>query len=844
MAEQAEYKTATEGNSAAAGVVGAGVPTTDAKYSTRRPAATNPDVGQIPDALKELDQWVLWRWFWVEPKNGHQGKWTKVPYQANGDNADSTNPATWTTFAQAFAALRVGKFDGIGITCAGGLAGVDLDNCLDGQGQPSALASSTVARLNTYTERTPSGVGLRCLCWGSLPVGGRKNSKLGVEMYDTGRFFTITGLHLEGTPATVEQRAGALAEIHAEFFPAREPRAAAPTPTPTTLDDDELIAHAERAANGQKFTQLYRGNWQGAGYGSQSEADLALCGQLAFWTGGDTSRIDRIFRSSGLMRDKWNERHSGNGASYGALTVARAIEGATDFYTTPRTTTNGHKPHDPGDVPPDQPPPDDQVDELPKPQFAYTDMGNGQRLAERHADKLRYVTAWGWTYYDGRKWAPDNTGAAMRLAKATTLSILEDADAYLEMERRIADQIKQAGHAQNDAAVKALLEKQKAVFDRKTQIQKWAMKSQEQPRLKAMLSLAESEPGMVATPEQFDTDPLLFNAANCTIDLRTGQARPHDPADMLTKCAGADYDPAAPCPTWLSALRVWMANDDKMIAYLKRACGLTLTGLTWEQVLFFLYGNGKNGKTKFSEALFKTLGDYARKTHADTLLAKRNDGGISNDVAALKSARLVLAAELPEGRRLNEALVKDMTGDDTMTARFLHKEFFDFRPQFKLWMYGNHKPEVRGTDEGIWRRFHMIPFTVQIPEEDRDVHLGDKLAAELAGILAWAVEGCMDWQRIGLQPPAVVIDATKSYRAEQDELGGFIGECCIENSEAAVSVTELYQAYQTWGGQMSKRTLGRSLADRGYTADRKGPNGGRRWTGLGLPVKADNDEQR
>jgi putative DNA primase/helicase len=234
-----------------------------------------------------------------------------------------------------------------------------------------------------------------------------------------------------------------------------------------------------------------------------------------------------------------------------------------------------------------------------------------------------------------------------------------------------------------------------------------------------------------------------------------------------------------------------------LIRFVQRAVGYSLTGSTNEQCLFILYGSGANGKSTFLNTISAMLGDYARQTPTDTLLVKRGDG-ISNDVARLHGARFVSAMEVDNGRRLAEAQVKQLTGGDLMAARYLYQEFFEFRPQFKLFMGVNHTPVIQGTDHGIWRRIHLVPFTVTIAKEDQDKRLVEELHAERSGILRWAVEGCLTWQAEGLEPPTAVAEATEEYRAEMDVLARFLLECRDVGPEARVATGLLYARYVGW----------------------------------------------
>lgn len=466
-----------------------------------------------------------------------------------------------------------------------------------------------------------------------------------------------------------------------------------------------------------------------------------------------------------------------------------------------------------------------------------TDLGNAQRFAAQHKGRALFVEAWGWLIWTGKKWEIDESGLAMRLAKQTIKSLYREAEAIPDKEKAAIKEAEQAAEENNMAKAEAAQKKAKDLGELAQQLLKHALKSQARPRIESVLALGKSEPDISARPDDFDTDAWLLNCQNGILDLRSGQLRPHDPQARLTKIAGAVYDPGAACPRWLEFLNRIFAGDQSMVDFVQRAAGYTLTGNIGEHCLFFLYGSGANGKSTFTETLQAVLGEYARKTPTDTLMVKYRDTTIPNDVARLAGARMVSAAELAEGKRLNESLVKDLTGGDLITARFLRLEFFDFRPVFKLWMYGNHKPDIRGTDEGIWRRLKLIPFEVTIPEGERDKHLPDKLREELPGILAWMVQGCLLWQRGGLAFPEKVKQATASYRASQDTLGEFIADCCVINPLATVKAGDLYNAYKTWcsdsGAEPINQTLfGRQITERGYKKDRK--QGVILYFGLGL----------
>ncbi|MFN3763256.1 MAG: phage/plasmid primase, P4 family, partial [Anaerolineae bacterium] len=321
-----------------------------------------------------------------------------------------------------------------------------------------------------------------------------------------------------------------------------------------------------------------------------------------------------------------------------------------------------------------------------------------------------------------------------------------------------------------------------------------------------------------------------------TIDLRSGELRPHNPDDLITKIAPVDYIPDAQAPTWEAFLHRIMDGNERLIAFLQRAVGYSLTGDTSERVLFILYGTGANGKTTFLETLRALLGDYGIQAPADTLLVGR-ENAVPNDIARLRGARFIAVSEISEGRRLAEVLVKSLTGRDTITARFLYSEFFEFRPEGKIWLATNHKPIIRGTDKAIWDRIRLIPFTVTIPEAEQDKHLVEKLKRELPGILAWAVRGCLEWQTSGLGVPEEVRSATEAYRAEMDVIGAFIADRCILSAGARVKAGDLYEAYRKWCEEnkeepLNKIAFGLRLAERGLVSERD--MHARYWRGIGL----------
>jgi putative DNA primase/helicase len=376
--------------------------------------------------------------------------------------------------------------------------------------------------------------------------------------------------------------------------------------------------------------------------------------------------------------------------------------------------------------------------------------------------------------------------------------------------------------------------------DKAKALVKHALRSEAHKAIGAMVALARSEPGIPVTADQLDRNPWLFNVDNDTLDLRTNDLRRHRREDLITRLAPVSYDPDATCPTWLAFLDRIMDSNQDLIQFLQRAIGYTLTGSARERVLFMLHGTGANGKSTLLETVAGLLGDYAKSTRAETLLVKTYDGGIPNDLAALKGARFVSTSETEEGKRLAEALVKALTGGDTLSARFLRGEFFTFRATFKLWLATNHKPVIRGTDPAIWDRIKLVPFEIRIREEEQDKELPSKLQLERPGILTWALRGCLDWQqRHGLGVPTAVREATANYRRDMDVVAAFLDECCVVADGARVSARDLYKAYESWchdSGEkpMTQKSLSLRLQEKAFVPARLDRNGTRGWKGVGL----------
>jgi putative DNA primase/helicase len=453
--------------------------------------------------------------------------------------------------------------------------------------------------------------------------------------------------------------------------------------------------------------------------------------------------------------------------------------------------------------------------------FAKTDLGNARRLVALHGADLRYCKPWkSWLIWDGKRWTVDRTGEIDRRAKSTVDGMKLEAK----------------GMDEEDA--------------RKEKLFRHCTRSQNAARLAGMCRVAESESQVVITPEELDKDPFLFNCKNGTLDLKNGTLRQFRRSDMLTKLSPVEFSESATCPKFEEFLKQITNGDVDLMSYLQRIFGYCMTGSVKEKALFIFVGDGNNGKTTLLEAFRHVLGDYAGQIPIESLL-KSNDSKIPNDVAQLNQKRFVTSSEPSSGRAFNSALMKYITGMGTLQARELYKEFFEFAPTFKLFIDANLKPRVPGDDMAVWNRIYVVPFGVTIRKEEMDKDLMAKLKDEAPGIFNWALQGCLDWQKNGLQEPEAVRKASAAYREEMDTVARFITECCELGTGCEARTAELYFAYSEWceqeGGQAEARaTFGRLLGQRMDLQQMK-IDGDRGWNGIRLKdndSKGDNDRPR
>lgn len=729
--------------------------------TTTKPAILPVNEDAIPATLKQLNRWLVWNW---EQKGN---KWDKPPLNVRtGELASSTNAETWTTFTEAVNAHQDGRFDGIGFVLGHDpeagvtFSGFDFDDCRDPvTGEIAPWAIHLVRVLSTYTEISPSGEGLKCFTIGTLPKGKRADHDKGVECYDGGRYFTVTGSHFADTPTEVFDRTEELALVHKHTLGQQQNQ----PNRDAELSDRELALDALKGLSAHRAEGYF--DWLAVGMALHS-VDPGLCSSWDQWSRSSAKYTD------GACERKW--KSFGNAQSNGIGLGSLIHWAKQDGWKPPKrekTKTHSVK--------------------VREGFHNRTDSGNAELFARLYGDRVRFDHARNrWLLWGEHWWKDDGDAEIIRLAK--------DAARHRYLEAvNISDRSEREAEAS------------------------WAITSESRAKIDATLALARAERPIADSGKRWDANPWLFAAANGVIDLQTGTRRSGCQSDRITMQSPINFQPGAKCTKFEKSLKQIFADNAALIAFVQRAVGYSLTGITTEQCLFMGHGGGSNGKTTFLTAVGRALGDYGYNMPFSTIEFQRQ-AAIPNDLAALVGRRFVTASEANESSRLNEARVKALTGCDPITARFLHGEFFTFRPVAKFWIAVNHKPRVSDTSFGFWRRVRLIPFTVQFSGDAVDKGLENALAEEAPGILAWAVRGCLAWQKEGLNPPDEVTSATAEYQQESDPLRDFIAERCVEGQHGAVKGSDFYKTYKAWADEqglsererLSSTAFGKRASDR------------------------------
>lgn len=776
----------------------------------------------IPAELKNGCRFCVWK---MEKGTGKNTRLTKVPYNpVTGGKAQTNNADTFAPFATAMKSYAMGGYEGIGIRVSSGIGAIDIDHCIREDGSLNDVAASILGIFkDAYFERSPSGSGLR----GFFRVDENfvfdktiyyiNNRKHGLEVYlpgATNRFVTVTGNEYRAGSVPLDMTA---LQTVLDSFMKRKTQVTNTHIEPCSyLTDEQVMEHARASASGERFMDYYSGNWQKY-FDNQSDADMGFLSMLSFWCGCDEEQMDRIFRSSGMMRPKWDRQQAGT--TYGAISIRNAVSTCKQIYL-PVSAANLSSPDqefEDLDETQEQKAADFQADisritltleEMKphsNPRYGRDEIGIGNAFADFFKPIARYNRDRGiWYVYDGSIWRADEGG--LKVAELAKLL----ADKLYTFALQIKDE------------------------DVRNRYIKRVQKLQLRKNRKTMVEDAKSVyPIPMAA---FDRDGNLFNCQNGTLDLRTLEFREHSPEDYLTMVSGVNYDPEAVCPRWDSFVNEVMCNDHELASYLQKALGYALTGNTSLECLFILYGaTSRNGKGTTMETFLKIMGDYGKTSNPEMLSTKfgvTNASGPSEEIARLAGIRFVNISEPEKKITFNAALVKRLTGNDTINARYLHENSFDFRPVFKIFINTNYLPNVSDMTLFDSGRLKIIPFKRHFEEAEQDKGLKSLFAEpeNLSGIFNWCLEGYKRFRKTRLDSPQAVVEAIREYRNDSDRFGQFV-EAWLEVGESfEIRTSAAYKRYSDWCREYNYHAENmknfKTAMEKRFRIERKRPNDG------------------
>lgn len=751
----------------------------------------------FPQELQDLDQWVLWR---METRND---KPTKVPYSVAGQRAASDDPATWASFDAVCAMFQSGKYSGLGFMFheSDPCAGVDFDKCADGT-DIDAEKFAHIRGLDSYTEFSQSGTGVHVIVRATLPAGGRKSNRHKIEMYDRLRFFCVTGERLISLPATVNERQTQLETLHALIFPAKKPEIQSvdqetTEPAEIPADDHELLKRMFASKAGAKIQRLWDGNRNGYS-DDDSAADIALCNHLAFWTGNDAQRMDRMFRQSKLYRDKW-ERNARTGESYGEGTIARAIAITTKTYQ-PGYGANGNGDHVTTASTTETAVIRTETPSLDVLHYRAEDGGILDAWLDLHGENWIFSVGHDrWYQWRGTHWAQDDSlklGESIQdLAdwmNSECSRIMKEAPGEI---KRIGEKFAGAGIDMPDKAIEEI-ERLKRSIDVAKALHKATKRSSH--RINSVDAMAQKK--RKASTPSFNVAESL-NLANGTLDLRSLELLPHDRADLCTYCLDYIYDPAATCTRFKRFLCEVLVKegttetDQELVDLLQELVGYSLTTQTKYQVMVWMSGEGSNGKSIAIAIIKALLGQMAVSVDFQTL------GTVGNyDMADIPGARVLFSLESEKGVGISEKHIKSIVTGDPMKTRPIYGSPIDFTSTAKIWWAMNDRPVIKDTTNAIWRRMKLIPFYRTFEEGvNADPDLLEKLKAELPGILNWAIEGLI---RLTIKKKFTGSEtantAKQQYREQSNPVAQWMNTMTVRTDYPTTLQAALYANFRAW----------------------------------------------
>lgn len=733
-----------------------------------------PIIDKIPDNLKQIHQWVNWKKGDIKP----DGRYTKIPVGKEGYNINAHDQKNWLNFEDAYNTYLSKDLSGIAIDLSSAISvnenlvliGGDLDKCVlnyDGVNKPilNENADKIINLINTYYEVSPSGTGLRFFFLSKSPI--KNKSKNGYEIYSDKRFLTITG---HGWGELNELDFHTVIELNTLMFDS--------TFIPELSENIFKFSNTKNDCRKKLISALScipanlpRDKWRNLLFSIKAHNIINKENIAREWSktageynvtsnpnGYDVKQFDDIWKYEPNSID--HELVYRYAKNYGWNGIQE------ELFDDDKRNVN-------------------DLD-------IFGDIYNGKIFKKLNDGKMKYCYPRSkWLKYDGLVWSWCDKGEELVAAKKTAEYLVQEAAEYFRKNPLKAKKIIQ--HAQNSHNIS---------------------------RLDAMLKVAAAEDNMgVGNMDSLDADPMLVGCLNGIIDLNTGSLVNPNPNLLITRQINANFDNSAKAPLWEKFLNETFKGDKELINYIKKSLGYSLTGLVTEEVFHFCFGIGRNGKSVFANVITKLMGSYAITAPADMLM-RRDKNGATNDIARLCGSRLVLANETRSDQRFDDLTIKQLVSTERISARFLHNEFFEFWPTFKIWIRGNHKPVVTDDSEGAWRRIRLVPFINNLTEEEVDLNLEEKLLMESDGILNWMIEGALLWKKEGLNQPNAVKVASNEYRKDCDILGEFISENCKLDSDLKVLQKSLWSEWIIWAEQNgyrrgSKKTFTRKLKDRG-----------------------------
>lgn len=730
----------------------------------------------IPDLLSKADQWVGWRIGSLKPN----GKYDKIPVNRHLRDCNANQKSNWMPFDIAVIQYKRHLFDGLGFALSGDpflpadgkdfyLIGIDMDRCVTGNHLIGYTLSDDVVsvweQLNKpYLEISPSGTGVRMFVLSSEKI--ESSNRDGNEMYIDKRYLTITGHVPDGFKGEIVDATDAILALHIKWFPNKHKATNA-------LEARKQGEHATDAREGLSAdiqralafisSDIDRDNWR----------DIVW----AIKASGLTEAENIARNWSKLSPERYTDEGFDN--VWRSFNKDKGITLATLFY---HAQLNGFEPR--GGVNHNQ----DEGDIL-----------NGRLFAAEYRDKLLFIHESGEELiFTSSGWVHAPPGESHRCAKAVVANL----------KNKAANAFKADACSQN---TRKLLSH--------------ATKSSQEPRLNAMISMARSEPGMTECLRNFDADSNLIGLINGIYDMSASALVKPTPEIRLSMRSNIQYDPNATCPKWRAFLER-VQPDDNVRRLIQQLVGIFLTGDSTLQKIIILYGSGANGKSTLIELVSWLMGDYAHRIPTEMLMQhQRSPQGPSPDIVSLKGRRLVYCNEIEEGRRLDEARVKELTGGDSLTGRAPYaRKSTTFRPTHNLVMVGNHKPEIHDMSHGMWRRVLLLPFDTTVPSSEQNQKLLEELKHESAGIFNWALDGLADYKKNGLHIPSSVIAVTEAYKDDEDIIGEWLSENCKSVAGSQIAIADCYKVYSNWAYARGHRPLAQSrftrrLRDRGYKRD-------------------------